>query len=159
MANVREEAVPSVLADTDLSELSWLVGAWSVDGDAAKAEITYEWMANKHFLRGDTTVTKDGNSTSGGVQIIGRDPESGRIVSWFFNADGGHGYGEWYKEGPHWIINTRGTTADGVPTTATNVLYCADNNVMSWQSMNRAIGETNLPDQKEIVIERIGSGQ
>lgn len=155
MANVRESEVPSVTAAADLSELAWLVGAWAAWGDATKVEMNYDWMANKHFLRGETVISANGESKSGGTQIIGKDPQSGRIVSWFFNADGGHGYGEWAQEGSRWIISTEGTSADGAPTSATNVLYHADDNVTSWQSVNRTIGATQLPDANEVVIERV----
>ncbi|HEX3598663.1 MAG TPA: SgcJ/EcaC family oxidoreductase [Lacipirellulaceae bacterium] len=160
MASVREEEVPSISANTDLSDLAWLIGQWAADGDAGKADINFEWMANKHFLRGEVSVkAKKEGAPAGGVQIIGKNPQTGRIVSWFFSADGGHGYGEWFKDGTRWMINTQGMSADGAPTTATNVVYRADDNVMSWQSINRAIGEMKLPDQREVVIERVGSGK
>jgi hypothetical protein len=89
------------------------------------------------------------------MQIIGKDPLTGRIVSWFFNADGGHGYGVWSRDGSHWLIQTEGVAADGAPTTATNVLYHADDKVLSWQSVDRTTGNHSLPNTKEIVIERV----
>jgi uncharacterized protein (TIGR02246 family) len=156
MANVRESEIP-MSAGEDLADLGWLVGAWAAEGDAAKVEMNYQWMANKHFLRGEIRATANGGSTSGGTQIIGKDPQSGRIVSWFFNADGGHGYGEWSRAGGRWTINTLGMSAGGAPTSATNVLYHASNAVASWQSVNRAIGDVRLPDAREVVIERVSS--
>ncbi len=158
MASVRESEMPSVTIAADLNDIAWLVGAWAANGDAAKVEMNYEWMANKHFLKGQTTVTTHDGSTSGGTQIVGKDPQSGRLVSWFFNADGGHGYGEWSQEGSRWIINTQGMSADGAPTSATNILYHADDNVASWQSVNRAIGDMQLPNTKEVVFERVSGG-
>jgi hypothetical protein len=143
-----------------MGDLAWLVGEWASDGDASKVSMHYEWMVNKHFLRGEITVSagQDGGSTAGGTQIIGKDPQSGRIVSWFFNADGGHGYGEWSRAGNRWMINTTGTSTDGAPTSATNILYHASDTVVSWQSVNRAIGEMHVPDAKEVVIERVSTG-
>ena len=158
MASVRESEMPSVTATADLNDIAWLVGTWAANGDASKVEMSYDWMANKHFLKGQTTITTKDGSKSGGTQIIGKDPQSGRLVSWFFNADGGHGYGKWSQESSRWIINTQGTSADGAPTAATNVLYHADDNVTSWQSINRSIGEVQLPNAKEIVIERVSGG-
>lgn len=158
MASVRESEMPAVTVAADLNDIAWLVGAWAANGDAAKVEMSYEWLADKHFLKGQTTITTKDGSTSGGTQIIGKDPQSGRLVSWFFNADGGHGYGQWSQEGSRWIINTEGMSSDGAPTSATNVLYHADDNVVSWQSVNRSIGETQLPNSKEIVIERVSGG-
>jgi hypothetical protein len=103
-------------------------------------------------------IAADGKSASGGTQIIGKDPQSGRLVSWFFDADGGYGYGEWSKIGSRWVIHTLGTSADGAPTSATNILYRADDKIASWQSINRAKGDVRLPDAKEIVIKRVSSG-
>jgi len=155
MASVRESEMPSVTGTASLDDIGWLVGAWAANGDASKLAINYEWMADKQFLRGQTTITTPEGSKSGGTQIIGVDPQSGRLVSWFFNADGGHGYGRWSQEGSRWIINTEGTSADGAPTAATNILYHADDNVCSWESVNRSIGETRLPNAKEVVMERV----
>ena len=102
----------------------------------------YEWTADKNFLRGETTVQANdaAAATPGGMQIVGKDPLTGQIVTWFFHADGGHGYGVWTKDGSRWLLLTKGATPDGVLTTATNVLYHADENVISWQSVNRTAG-------------------
>jgi uncharacterized protein (TIGR02246 family) len=155
MASVRESEMPSTTIAANLDDIAWLVGAWAANGDASNVEMRYEWMADKHFLKGETTITTKEGSKAGGTQIIGKDPQSGRLVSWYFNADGGHGYGEWTQEGPRWIVNTQGMTADGAPTAATNILYHADDNVASWQSVNRSIGEKPLPNTKEVVMERV----
>jgi uncharacterized protein (TIGR02246 family) len=156
MANVRESEMPSS-GDEDLADLGWLVGEWAAQGDVSKIAMTYRWMSDKHFLRGETTITSKDGSKSGGMQIIGKDPQSGRITSWFFNADGGHGMGQWSKVGSRYVIDTLGMSADGAPTSATNVLYQADDRVASWKSVNRTIGDVRLPDTKEVVMERVGS--
>jgi uncharacterized protein (TIGR02246 family) len=156
MASVRESDIPTS-AGEELTDLGWLVGTWMASGDKAKVEMTFAWIADKHFLRGETTITSNGKSSPGGMQIIGKDAQSGRIVSWFFNADGGHGYGAWSKAGKRWLINTVGTTATGVPTSSVNVLYRADENIASWRSVNRKAGNMPLPDATEVVIERAGS--
>lgn len=154
MASVRESEIPST-ANADLSDIAWLVGSWATDGNASTIEMNYQWMAEKHFLLGKVTITADGASRSGGMQIIGNDPQSGRIVSWFFNADGGHGYGEWSRAGSRWMINTLGTSPGGAPTSAMNILYHASDNVASWESINRSIGDVRLPNESEVVIERV----
>ncbi len=154
MASVRESAARPLKSELNLKDLAWLIGTWAVSGDDAKFEVTYDWLGNGNFIRGETTVLSDEGKPSGGTQIIGKDPLTGRIVSWSFNADGGLGYGEWAKEGAHWLIRTQGVTADGMPTSAVNILYDADNNVHSWQSVNRTVGDQILPRTKEVVIER-----
>ena len=155
MASVRDSASPaSSSAELSLEDLAWLVGNWTASGDAAELELVYDWMENGNFLRGETTIRNEKDSASGGTQIIGKDPVTGQIVSWFFNADGSHGFGEWVKEGAHWVIRSQGVTANGAPTSALNILYDADDNVHSWQSVNRTVGGQPLPRTKEIVIER-----
>jgi hypothetical protein len=155
MASVRESDTPHALPGQRLQDLGWLAGAWAAWGDAAKVEVRYDWIANKNFLRGETIINSDEGATSGGLQIIGQDPLTGQIASWFFNADGGHGYGLWSQDGSRWLIHTQGTTADGAPTTATNVLYHPDDTVLSWQSVNRTVGDQSLANTQEIVIERV----
>jgi hypothetical protein len=89
------------------------------------------------------------------MQIIGRDPLSGRIVAWFFNSDGGHAYGVWTKSGDALACQTQGVTADGLITTATNVMHrSSDKNVFSWQSVGRTLGNEPLPNTEKIVFER-----
>jgi len=156
MATVRESEAPTLIRE-DRKELSWLIGNWTAKGDAAEVDISYEWIANNNFIRGETKVRHkaDGKEANGGTQIIGRDPLSGQIVSWFFNADGGHGYGAWLKDGNRWLIESQGATAGGETTTATNMLYHADDNVMSWQSVSRTVNGAPVPSTKEIVIERV----
>jgi uncharacterized protein (TIGR02246 family) len=154
MASVREAEVPTIQIDEGLKELEWLIGTWTAQGDANKVEVRFDWIAAQHFLHGETTVHAKDAATSGGMQVIGRDPLTGQIVSWFFGVDGGHGYGAWLRDGNRWMIDTEGAAGDGTRTSATNVLYRADDNVMSWQSVNRNLDGMHLPDEKEIVFER-----
>jgi hypothetical protein len=154
MVSVHESERPSIQVDRDLEELDWMVGKWTA-GKESQATLDCGWMANNHFLRIKVSMTGKGSEIPGGTQIIGRNPISGRIVSWFFNADGGYGSGVWQREGSRWMVQTVGIAADGTPTKATNVFYRADKNVASWQSFNRYRGNTALPDVKEVVIERV----
>src|SRR5262245_10157683 len=156
MVSVRESEVPSIQVARDLKERDWMVGKWTA-GKESQATLDCDWMANKSFLRVKVSMTGKGGEIPGGTQIIGRNPISGKLVSWFFNADGGYGTGVWQREGSRWMVQTVGISADGMPTTATNVFYRADKNVASWQSFNRRRGNTALPDVKEVVIERVQS--
>jgi uncharacterized protein (TIGR02246 family) len=158
MASVSESESPTLVRQ-DLEELAWLVGDWSAEGDVAKVEMKYEWIANKNFLRGETIVRPNDKSGDkiGGTQIVGRDPATGQLVSWFFNADGSHGFGAWAKDGAHWVIQSQGTTIEGAPTFASNSIYHADDNVLSWQSINRSVANQPLPNTKEIVFERMAN--
>jgi uncharacterized protein (TIGR02246 family) len=157
MVSVHESEAPAVQFDRDLKELDWLIGKWTAGKDATKATLDCDWMTDKRFLRVKITMSGKNGELPGGTQIIGRDPASGQLLSWFFNADGGYGSGRWQKVGSRWMIRTVGMTADGAPTMATNVIYRADKNVASWQSFNRRRGDTTLPDIKEVVLERAQS--
>ncbi len=154
MVSVRESERPAIQFDLEVKELAWMVGKWSAGKGGASATLDCDWMSNKHFLRVQTTISSKDGELPGGTQIIGRNPANGRLVSWFFNADGGFGSGTWQKKGSGWIIRTVGITADGVPTKATNAIHMADKNIISWQSFNRLRGNTTLPDIKEVVLER-----
>jgi uncharacterized protein (TIGR02246 family) len=157
MVSVRESEAPAVQFDRDLKELDWLVGKWTAGKDTTKATLDCDWMTDKRFLRVRVIMSGKAGELPGGTQIIGRDPATGQLLSWFFNADGGYGSGRWQKDGSHWMIRTAGIAADGVPTMATNVIYRADKNVVSWQSFNRRRGDTPLPDITEVVLERAQS--
>jgi uncharacterized protein (TIGR02246 family) len=158
MASVQEfESRP--VFESDLNDLAWLIGTWQASEEGGRVEITYQWTSNhKNFIRGETKSSpKNGEPASagdGGTQIIGRDPHTGQIISWFFNADGGHGFGAWTPNENRWMIDTQGVTGNGVPSEAVNVLHHASDSVMSWQSSHRAHGDEILPDLKEVVFER-----
>jgi hypothetical protein len=157
MASVRESDVPLQPA-ADLQQLAWLVGDWSVTGEEARVDVKYEWLANQNFLRAETSVRpKDETRQAlhGGMQIIGLDRSTGQIVSWFFDADGGHGTGAWINTGTSWLVQSQGATADGVPTTATNIIRHPHDDVMSWQSVDRSVGGEPLPNREEIVLDRV----
>jgi uncharacterized protein (TIGR02246 family) len=159
MASVRESPAGMSAQSQDLQSLAWMIGAWAAWGDAANVEANYDWLTGNNFLRGETSVKSNDGSTAGALQIIGKDPLTGQIVSWFFNADGSHGYGEWTKNGSRWLIRTQGVTADGAPTIAVNILYHPDDRVLSWRSIDRMIGDQSLPNTPEVVIDRVsGSG-
>ena len=155
MASVRDSEIPGVQAVQDLKELAWLVGKWYAGQDETNVVLACDWMSNKQFLRGEVTIHGKSGELPGGTHIIGRDPATGQVVSWFFGADGGYASGIWQKDGSRWIIQTAGITAGGTPTAATIVLYSADKNVASWRSLNRFLGSKPLSDVKEVVIERV----
>ncbi len=157
MVSVRESELPAIQFDRDLKELDWLVGKWSAGKGGAMATLDFDWMTDKYFLRVKVSMNSKNGELPGGTQIIGRNPATGQVVSWFFNADGGYGIGTWQKDGSRWMIQTVGMTAEGMPTMATNVIYRADKNIASWQSFNRYRGDTALPAMKEVVLERVQS--
>jgi uncharacterized protein (TIGR02246 family) len=157
MASVRESDVPLPAPPESLEKLAGLIGQWSAKGDKANVSVKFEWMHDKHFVRAETTVhPKDkSGSVAGGMQVVGIDPLTGRIISWNFTADGGHSTGVWTRRADRWLISTQGASAEGAITTATNVFYQPHSDVLSWQSVDRTIDGQPLPRTDEIVLERV----
>ncbi len=158
MADVRESDSLLPPPAEELQRLDWMVGDWTSKGENATVDLKFQWVANKQFLQATTTIhpnEKDAKPQHGGMQIIGRDPLSGRIVAWFFNSDGGHAYGVWANRGDALACQTQGVTADGLVTNATNVMHrSSDKNIFSWQSVGRSLGNEPLPNTEKIVFER-----
>ena len=55
-------------------------------------------------------------------------------------------------------IASTGVLADGTPTSSQDLLIRVpdEDNVLGWQSVNRKVGDTQLPDTREVVLERLG---
>jgi uncharacterized protein (TIGR02246 family) len=157
MVSVSDSESPTLEFEKDLKEVEWMVGDWKAVSAEAKISFSCQWMANKNFLRLEIKTIGDTGKYPSGLQVIGRNPQTGEIVSWFFGANGGFGTGVWHRDDKRWYIQTEGVAADGTPTTAVNILYKADENDVSWQSTRRFLGDVALPDVKEMAIERVKS--
>ncbi len=159
MASVRESAIPVASNFAQLQELGWLVGAWESKSDGVTAHSQVRWIANKSFLQRTFSVNRNGMQVASGMQVIGWDPRSERIVSWTFDSSGGHGMGVWNAMPEGWGIDSAGVTADGVPTTAKDHLIRVpgETNVFGWRSVDRKLGDTKIPDVPEVVFDRVTS--
>ena len=80
-----------------LQDLDWLIGTWESSGGDLTARTTYEWTANKTFIKAHFSITsKDAKDLpSSGTQIIGIDPALGHIRAWLFASDGSVGESSW----------------------------------------------------------------
>lgn len=154
MASVRDLQSSASPARQNAADLQWLVGTWVAEENGAQTESVCSWVADKRFLeRKHTTTRADGTKTSG-VQLIGWNPQGGYVQSWNFTSDGGHAIGVWTPIDGGWQAKIYGTTGDGVPTVAVNVLRRLDDNAYVWQSVQRLLGDSSLPDTDEVVIKR-----
>ena len=136
------------------ADLEWLVGTWVAEEHGVKTESVCSWVAGKSFLERKHTTTRPDGTTASGVQLIGWNPQGGHVQSWSFTSDGGHAIGIWMPIEGGWQAKVDGTTGDGTPTAAVNVLRRLDDNAYAWQSVQRFLGESALPDTDEIVIKR-----
>jgi uncharacterized protein (TIGR02246 family) len=157
MASVREASMPVASNFAQLAELGWAVGSWEAKTEGAHARFRLHWIVNKSFLQRDFSVHRDGLLASSGTQIIGWDPRSHQITSWTFDSTGGHGIGTWTATPEGWLINSAGVTADGVPTSSKDVVIHVpgDDNVFGWRSFDRRLGETKVPDLREVAFDRV----
>lgn len=154
MATVRDMPSDTSLARQNAADLQWLVGTWVAEENGVKTESVCRWVADHRFLERTHKTTRTDGTTTSGVQLIGWNPQGGYVQSWNFTSDGGHAVGVWTPVESGWRAKVYGTTGDGVPTTAVNLLRRLDDNAYVWQSVQRFLGETALPDTDEIVIKR-----
>lgn len=135
-------------------DLSWLVGEWEASRDGAGVRAVYEWDLNKTVIRGRYTVTRGGEAITG-LQILAKDPASGRLTGWTFDGAGGIGTSAWLRDGNRWTVEAEGTDADGVANTATNVLVKVSDDVYTWQSTARTSDGEPQPDLPPVKVTRV----
>ena len=157
MASVRESNIEIPTNYGRLQELQWLAGNWESKSEGTTVHTTIRWIANRSFLQRDYSVQQGGLTTSSGVQIIGWDPQTGKVKSWSFDSTGGHGTGLWTPASEGWRIESKGVLADGAPTSSMDFLVRIpeEDNVLGWRSEQRKVGNTTLPDLREVVLERL----
>jgi uncharacterized protein (TIGR02246 family) len=154
MASVRESGTVDSPASNDLADLDWLIGDWTAEENGVRTVSKCRWIVNNRFVeRSYTTMQVDGTTTTG-LQIIGWNPQSNHVQSWNFTADGGHAIGIWSATDGGWLAKVTGTTGSSDSTSAVNVLRRLDDNAYVWQSIDRVVGDTRLPDTDEVVIRR-----
>jgi uncharacterized protein (TIGR02246 family) len=154
MATVHDAPGSVSSAGQSAADIEWLIGTWVAEEHGVKTESVCSWVAGKSFLERKHTTTHPDGTTASGVQLIGWNPQGGHVQSWSFTSDGGHAIGIWIPIEGGWQAKVDGTTGDGTPTTAVNVLRRLDDNAYAWQSVQRFLGESALPDTDEIVIKR-----
>jgi uncharacterized protein (TIGR02246 family) len=143
------------LDDPTMEDLGWLVGEWkSASSDGAEIRVSYSWEGNKKFIQARFSV-QEKTIGFGGTQFIGVDPATGEIHSWTFEADGGVGNADWQRDGDHWALDVTGTLSDGRVLTETNVLRRISNDLFTWQSVDRMLGDSELPDLPPVKVSRI----
>lgn len=131
----------------DLDELAWMIGTWTAEHDGSYLEVRSQWNATGTFLLRDMKVIRDGAVVQRGSQRFGRDPASGKIRSWSFDADGGFGEATWTKQGDRWLGQATGTLADGRATSATSILSYDGKDSYTRKTIAGRIEDAATPDQ------------
>jgi len=159
MSTVRDTRIETPSSYNNVADLEWLIGTWTAEEHGAKTESNCRWVANKCFVERRYLTTHPDGTTTSGIQIIGFNPQGGRVQSWNFSSDGGHAVGIWTPREAGWSAEIRGVSGDGTSTTAVNLLTRLDDNAYVWQSVQRTAGGAALPDTDEIVLKRRASGR
>jgi uncharacterized protein (TIGR02246 family) len=143
-----------VTIDQKLSDLAWLIGSWSAANKDKLVEITYEWDANKAFIKGGFSVKEGTKVIESGTHIIGKDNLNGVLRSWSFQADGGFGGGTWTKDGKRWVVDSAGVLPDGDEMTATYIFAPLSKDAFTWQAIDRTLGGVKVPNTEPVKVTR-----
>jgi uncharacterized protein (TIGR02246 family) len=155
LASVRELPYAAAATSEHLRDLEWLVGNWTAKKDGKSVDMSCEWTQKRNFLTRRYTIRDTNGTVATGIQIIGWDPLLGGIRSWLFDSEGGFGSEQWIKDNQRWVLEASGVTRDGVPTTATNIITRLDPENFTWQSVERHLGQTTVPNTAVIKVTRV----
>jgi uncharacterized protein (TIGR02246 family) len=142
-----------------LEDLDWLVGEWKAGFDGRSVTLTFARDPKKPFLLGTFTRKEPNKPEASGTFRVGLDPESGRLRSWHFDDDGGHGQAYWLRDGNRWVLDSVGVTGDGTPTAAVNVINRVNADEITWRSIDRVAGGEPLPDTVPVRLARAKPGK
>jgi uncharacterized protein (TIGR02246 family) len=138
-----------------LKELEWMVGEWVDESEAVQITSTVRWGQGKGFLIRDYSVQIKGEPTTSGLMIIGWDPQTDLIKSWIFNSDGGRGEGWWTRATDNqWVVKAQGSTGDGRPTSATQVISLVNKDALKTSSTDRIVGGEIARDIEDVIMVR-----
>ena len=118
--SLRETSGALMAPEHKLSELSWLIGRWRVEGPDGIIEVACDWSPEKVFLLREITLFAGDQIEEQISQRIGLDPVSPRFKSWSFDSSGGVAEAIWEADGENWVASSQGTGSDGESTSAYN---------------------------------------
>ena len=146
MQSVRVVEEESLSAYGELAPLEWLIGEWIDEGRDENVHTTFRWDENKSFVLEEFQVVRQGEVVLKGSQRIGWDPQAKQIRSWMFDSAGGFGDATWTPAGDDWICKAKGVRPDGTSASATRRLSRAAQDRVIWTSVDRLLGDEQLPD-------------
>lgn len=140
-----------------VSDLSWLIGSWNVEGPRGNLQIKADWVAGKKIIRCDFNATNKDGEKSTQTQFIFYDPLFKRIRSWQYDWSGGYGESRWFNSGNDWTAEGCSVQSDGSTGSARYLIKKVDENTFSWQSTSRRLLGRQLPDTPVLTAKRTGS--
>ena len=142
-----------------LDDLNWLVGNWKGSGKDQEMNLSFVWDEKQPILLAKISRTVKGKPAESGTIKIGFDPRRGVLHSWHSDDDGGHGHAQWHRDGSKWVMRATGMTNNGQETAGENILTRVDNNDFTWRSINRMLGDQQLPDTAPLKLTRVSDGK
>jgi uncharacterized protein (TIGR02246 family) len=140
-----------------LEDLEWLLGSWKATVKDQTVTMTFSRDGQKPFILGRFVTAVGDKTDSTGTFRIGLDPQTGQLRSWHFDEDGGHGQSLWVRDGNRWVLDAAGVTGTGIETASVNVLGRNNNNEITWQSIDRVMGDQALPDTTPVKLVRVAT--
>ena len=132
-----------------------MVGEWVDESEDVQVTSTVRWGQGKGFLVRDYSVQNKGELATSGLMIIAWDPQTEQIKSWIFNADGGRGEASWTRATDNkWVVKAQGSTGDGRPTSATQVISLVNKDAVKTSSIDHVIGSEIAPDIEDVIMVR-----
>lgn len=128
-----------------LAALSWLVGEWTGTTGNGTVMLSTEWCDDGHFLLREFLITDNDGNEIGGSQRIGWDAKRKQIKSWSFDSQGGHGEGNWRRDGERWIVDSTEITADGHEVKLSTTYVPKGGDKFLWEVKNAKLPNAQLP--------------
>jgi len=155
VASVREHAPKNRRQHrSQLDQLSWMQGEWVDEDRDSVVAFACAPIDGGNFLLRNFRIHVAGYEAMTGSQRIGWDPLSGKLRTWIFDSEGGYGEGYWHRDGDRWVLKAIGVTAEGEIASNTSVYTMVDEHTMTWQSVDREVAGTPLPDSSVVTIVR-----
>jgi uncharacterized protein (TIGR02246 family) len=152
LANVHQLEAISIPTSNPLQELQWMIGQWMGRKGDTDIYSRVERSEGGQFITRVFEVSEAGDRKLSGTQIIGWDPRTRQIKSWFFDSDGSLGEGRWEKYDKDWIVSVTGVLRDGRSVAATNVYTPIDQNNILMQSLRVRIGDETKPNTETYIV-------
>jgi hypothetical protein len=154
-----------------LKQLEWLIGDWEAEwvvpsagtmnlddfrpGTKIHSTCSYFWMENKNYIGLKFRDEADGKVLHEGVEVIGVDPQSKKLMHWLSSILGGWGVGEWNAEGKVWVLDWSGTTADRTKYEGVAYHVPLDADTYTWEMKNNKKNGTPTPDSPLVTYHRM----
>lgn len=150
-----------------LDQLSWLIGRWEGEfilpegipdlgkaGSKVNDQSHFKWILDKKFIQLNITNRIDGKISTRGLEVIGWDSKSSKIVHWIFGSTSFHGPGVWRKDGDAWVLEWSGTTSDGTSFSGSSIHREVDEDTYTWKMVDLKRNNKKIPDWPEVTYKR-----